>query len=319
MLDRARSIILKEAQALEETAASVGEPFRSAVELLFQCQGRIIVTGVGKAGLVGRKVSATLASTGAPSYFLHPADGLHGDLGMVMPQDVVLALSYRGQSDDVLRIIPYLKHFNVPLIAMTSNLRSELARHATIVLLLPHVEEACPMGLVPTASSTAMLALGDALAICLLEQHGFTSTQFAMLHPSGGLGKRLLLRVADVVPGDAVNPVIPASSSFKQMIIIMTSTNRGAVSVVGTDGRIVGILTDGDLKRALTRDDYSFSLPVSAIMTRNPVTTTPDTLGISALDLMEQRKTTVLPVVDANGIPLAMLNIHDLIRAGITT
>jgi arabinose-5-phosphate isomerase len=319
IVERGRAIIRQEAQALLEAADYLDERFAQAVLRLFRCRGRIVVTGVGKAGLVGRKISATFASTGAPSVFLHPADGLHGDLGMVTPDDVVLALSNRGQSDDVLRIIPYLKHYRIDLVAMTSNESSELARHADYLVLIPRLREACPHGLAPTSSSTAMLAVGDAIAIVLLELHGFDESQFALVHPSGALGKRLLTRVADVLPPDGANPVIRQGESFKQLLIEMTASNRGAVSVTDDEGRLVGIVTDGDIKRILTRSGYRMTMTVGEIMTHDPVTTRMDALAVRALAQMEKRRTTVLPVVDDRGAPLALVHIHDLIRAGITS
>jgi arabinose-5-phosphate isomerase len=317
LIERGRRIVRQEAEALSALADSIDESFARAVKRLLAVRGRIVVTGVGKAGNVGRKVAATLASTGAPSVFLHPAEGVHGDLGMVTPDDVALAFSNRGQSDEVLRIVPYLKHFKIDLIAVTSNDRSELARQADILLLIPAVEEACAYVHAPTCSTTAMLAMGDALAVALLEERGFGPEDFALLHPAGALGRRLLIRVGDVIDRER-NPVVGEEATFKDAFLELTDKNAGAVSVTNGEGRLVGIMTDGDVKRILTRSGYRLDLPVVDVMTRDPLTTAPETMGVKALDLMEGKKTTVLPVVDAEHRPIAMLHIHDLIRAGIT-
>ena len=318
LIARGRRIVQKEAEALSALADSIGDSFDRAVRRLRACEGRIVLTGVGKSGNIARKVAATLASTGAPSMFLHPADGVHGDLGMVTPRDVVLALSHHGQSDEVLRIVPYLKHFKIDLIAVTGNEGSELARHAEILLLLPPIEEACRLVHAPTCSTTAMLALGDALAVTLLEMRGFGPEEFAVLHPAGALGKRLLIKVADLMHGGDENAVAPADSNLKDIVIELTSKNLGAVSITGEDGRLVGIVTDGDVKRILIESDYRLDVLTSDVMTRAPTTTTPDMMSVKALDLMEERKTFVLPVVDGDGRPIAMLRMHDLILAGIT-
>jgi arabinose-5-phosphate isomerase len=314
--ERGRRVVRQEAAALGALAEAIGESFERAVVRMRDCGGRIVVTGVGKAGNIARKVAATLSSTGTPSIFIHPADGQHGDLGMITKDDVALAFSNRGQSDEVLRIVPYLKHFKIDLIAVTSNEKSELARHADILLLIPEAEEACSYVHAPTCSTTAMLALGDALAVTLLEERGFGADDFAILHPSGALGRRLLLKVSDVMR--AGNPVVGEDASFKDAIIELTSENLGAVSVVDGGGKLVGIVTDGDLKRILVGADYRLEVSVAEVMTRDPMTTSPDMLGVKALDLMERKKTTVLPVVDGEHRPVAMLHMHDLIQAGIT-
>ncbi len=315
---RGRRVVVKEAEALTALADAIGESFERAVERMRACEGRIVLTGVGKAGNIARKVTATLASTGTPSVFLHPADGLHGDLGMVTPSDVVLAFSNQGQSDEVLRILPYLKHFKVDLIAVTSNERSELARHATILLLLPGTEEACSYVHAPTCSTTAMLALGDALAVTLLEMRGFGPEDYALNHPAGALGKRLLIKVSDLMHTGEDNAVAPLDAGFKDVVIELTSKNLGAVSITDAAGKLVGIVTDGDLKRILVQSDYRLDVQTADAMTVDPLVTTPETMGVKALDLMEERKTFVLPVVDEEHRPVAMIRMHDLIQAGIT-
>jgi arabinose-5-phosphate isomerase len=318
LIERGRKIIRQEAAALAALADALGESFEQAIRTFLACEGRIVVTGVGKAGNIARKVSATLASTGTPAMFLHPADGLHGDLGMVTPADVALAFSNMGQSDEVLRIVPYLKHFKIPLVAVTSNEQSELARLADILLLIPETEEACSYVHAPTCSTTAMLALGDALAVTLLEQRGFTPNDFALRHPGGALGKRLLLRVADVMHGGDENPVVLENAGFKDVVIELTGKNMGAVSVTDASGRLIGIVTDGDLKRILAQTDYRLDVNTTDVMTRDPMSATPDMMGVTALGLMEDRSTYVLPVVDEDGHPVAMLRLHDLIQAGLT-
>jgi len=318
LIARGRRIVEQEAEALSALAASLDASFEQAVNRLFGCEGRIVLTGVGKSGNIARKVAATLASTGAPSMFLHPADGVHGDLGMVTPRDVVLAFSHRGQSDEVLRIVPYLKHFKIDLLAVTANPHSELARLADILLPVPETEEACRYVHAPTCSTTAMLALGDALAVTLLEMRGFGPEEFALLHPAGALGRRLLIRVADLMHAGDENAVVPVDASFRDVLIELTSKNLGAVSVTDAEGRLAGIVTDGDLKRILVRSDFRLEVRTEDVMTRDPTTTTPEMMGVKALDIMEERKTFVLPVVDPEGRPVAMLRMHDLIQAGIT-
>ena len=317
-IERGRDVVRREADALATLAESLGESFGAAVARLERCAGRVVVTGVGKAGLVARKIAATLASTGAPAFYLHPADGLHGDLGMVTPNDVVIAFSNRGQSDEVLRILPYLLHFKIDLIAVTANAKSDLAKHAAITIVLPPLEEASPYVLAPTCSTAAMMALGDALAVTLLDRRGFGPDDFALRHPSGALGKRLLIKVGDVVDPENENPIVASTATVRETLNELMSYNLGAVSVVGEGGVLVGIVTDGDLKRMLMRPDFSLDQAIGEVMTPSPRTTSPDTMGVTALDQMESKRTYVLPVVSADGRPVAMLTNHHLIRAGIT-
>jgi arabinose-5-phosphate isomerase len=318
LVERGRRIVRQEAQALAALADGIDGSFAKAVERLLASRGRIVVTGVGKAGNIARKVAATLTSTGAPSVFLHPADGVHGDLGMVTPDDVVLAFSNSGQSDEILRIVPYLKHFKIDIVAVTSNERSELARHADVLLRLPSIEEASAFVHAPTCSTTAMLALGDALAVTMLEERGFRPEDYAIIHSGGTLGRRLLLKVSDVMRDGDENPVVEESASLRDTVGELAGKNQGAVSIVDGAGKLVGIVTDGDVKRILARSDYRLEGRIVDVMTRDPIATTPETMGVKALDVMETRRITVLPVVDGEHRPMAILHIHDLIQAGLT-
>lgn len=323
ILDVARAAIRQEAAALDRMAAGLGTGFAQAVEMMLACQGRVVLTGIGKAGNIARKIAATLASTGTPAFFMHPADAVHGDLGMVTPDNVVIALSHSGKSDEVLQLIPYLKHFKIPLIAVTGNAQSELARQADVVLCTLVTEEACPLNLAPTTSTTAMLAMGDALAVALLNRRDFKPEQFAIFHPSGILGRRLLIKVGDLMHTGEGNPVVPQDRSLKEGILEMTSKGLGATSIVDGDGRLMGILTDGDMRRILEQGDFDLNRPLIEVLKSirkriaTPRTTSPDSQGITAFGIMEEFKITVLPVVDESGKPVGMIHLHDLIRAGI--
>lgn len=318
LLDRAKRVLDIEAGAILEIKGKLNEQFERAVDLIYNCQDRLVLTGVGKSGIIARKIAATLASTGTPAFYMHPAEGIHGDLGMITPKNVVLAISYRGNTEEILRLVPYFKHFKIKLITMTGNPESELARNSDVVLDIGIKEEACPLGLSPTASTTAALALGDALAIVLLEKRNFKAEQFAVLHPGGSLGKRLLIKVGDLMHSGEQNPVVSKDKSLKEAIIEMTSKGLGSTSIVDEAGNIVGILTDGDLRRILQAGKYGLETPVEKVMIHSPKTTTKDALGIKAIDIMEQYNITVLPVIDAENHPIAMIHIHDLIKAGIT-
>ncbi|GAB4322121.1 MAG: KpsF/GutQ family sugar-phosphate isomerase [Candidatus Sumerlaeia bacterium] len=323
--EAARAAIRQEAAALERMAAGLGAEFERAVDILFACAGRVVLTGVGKAGLVARKIAATLASTGTPAFFIHPADAVHGDLGMVTPDSVMIALSHSGQSDEVLRLIPYLKHFKIPLIVITGNGQSELARQADVVLITFVTEEACPLNLAPTTSTTAMMALGDALAIALLTRRDFKPEHFAIFHPSGVLGRRLLLKAADLMHSGRANPVIGEDRTLKEGILEMTSKGLGITSITDSQGRLTGVLTDGDMRRILEQGEVDLNRSLRDVLAglrkriSSPRTTSPDSLAVKALDIMEEFKITALPVVDEQERPIGMLHLHDLIRAGITT
>lgn len=325
-LKRAQQVLRDEAEALLRLAERIGEPFHAAVEAILACRGRVVLTGMGKHGIVARKIAATLASTGTPAFYMHPAEGAHGDLGMISPDDLVIAVSNSGNTDEVLGCIPYFKRNHNVLIAMTGRLDSELARHADIVLDIGVEREVCPLNLAPTTSTTVALAMGDALAVVLLERRGFNAEDFALRHPSGTLGKRLLLKVADLIKPDR-NPIISQDARFEEAIEEITSKQCGAVSVVDAEGCLVGIITDGDLRRIFQREARQgtrtvaevLNRPVSALMTRNPMFVSKETLAAKALNMMEDgpRKIFVLPVVDEAKRPIGMLHLHDLVSAGV--
>ncbi len=317
----ARDVITAEAEALRALAASLdGATFGRAVDLLLACKSQVVVTGMGKSGHIAAKIAATLASTGTPAFYLHPAEALHGDLGMVTAQNVVLAFSQSGATDEIVNILPYLKTLRVPLVAITGNVQSLLAQHADLVLLSSIESEACPLNLAPTNSTTAQLALGDALAIALMKRRGFTSEDFAMRHPLGALGRRLLVRVSDLMHRGEANPIIGEDEPLHVAINRMTGLRLGAVSIIDHHGQLIGIFCDGDLRRLFERlqGKVDAKLPIRDFMIRNPKHVHPDTLGVKCVDLMETHKITIMPVIDDERRPVGMIHLHDLIRAGIT-
>lgn len=317
LLARARHFIDLEARAVAGLASVLDERFTRAIELLLHVKGRVVTTGMGKAGLVAHKVSATLASTGTPALFLHPAEAIHGDLGMVTGDDVVIAFSHKGQTEEVLRIIPYFKHRRVSLIAVTSNAASELARQSDVALVLAIDKEACPHNLAPTSSTTAMMALGDTLALVLLEARGFTPEDYAVFHPGGSLGKRLLTKVADLMHAGDDNPVVREDAPLLEAITVMTSKKLAATSVAAADGRLVGFFSDGDLRRYLMQGQPDMARPMRDLMTRSPKVVPPDMMAVRALEILREHKIIELPVVDADHRPVGMIHLHDITRAGI--
>lgn len=311
-----------EADAIRETARRVrrGEIER-ALELLAACRGKVVVVGVGKSGNVAQKIAATLTSTGTPSVYLHPSDALHGGLGVVAREDTVIVVSNSGETDEILSMLPFLKHREVPLIAIVGNLQSSLAARADVRLDASVTREACPLNLAPTTSTTVALALGDALALTLMQYKQLTPEEFALNHPAGRLGKRLLLKVGDLMHGGAQNPHVPRDATLIEAVHAISRGGLGAVNVVDDAGRLEGVITDGDLRRALERgrlEDLA-ALTCDAIMTPQPVVTTPDALAYAALQLMENRPSqiAVLPVVDGAGICVGLLRLHDIIRSGL--
>jgi arabinose-5-phosphate isomerase len=308
----ARKVLEIESRAILELLPRIDASFDGAVEILLACAGRVVVTGMGKSGLIGQKVSATFASTGTPSLFLHPAEAIHGDLGRIVKGDAVLAISYSGDTGEILALVPQVKRLGSPLLAMTGQPRSALAAAADVHLDVSIREEACPLGLAPTASTTAALAMGDALAMALVERRGFTVDDFAVLHPGGRLGKKLL-RVEDVMhTGDAV-PRVKADTPMKDVLFEMTRKRLGLTTVVDGDGRLVGMISDGDLRRQMERHGYTL-LDKSAgeCMTRDPVVIGRRELATAALDVMEVRKITSLLIVDGRGAVDGVLHLHDL-------
>ena len=317
-LKQAREVLLLEAECVKRQADLIGDDFVKAVEMIINCQGRVVVTGMGKSGLVGRKISATLSSTGTPSFFLHPGEGVHGDLGMVTSSDIVIAISQSGEVDEVLALLPTLKIIGTPIIAITGSKNSSLAANSDLVLLVEVEREACTLGLAPTASTTATLALGDALAVVLLNARNFSAEDFALFHPGGALGRRLLLTVERLMHTGEENPIITQDKVIRDALIVMTSKgNHGAAVVVDEKGVLTGIITDGDLRRILNKYQEPLMLPIDQVMTRNPRTVRKEKLAAEAMHIMEEKKITVLPVVDSEGHPIGIIHLHDIIQ-GLT-
>ncbi|WP_199098616.1 KpsF/GutQ family sugar-phosphate isomerase [Dyella sp. ASV21] len=314
----ARTVIATEAAAIRALEPRIGPEFVEACRLIMGCAGRVVVTGMGKSGHVGRKIAATLASTGTPAFFVHPGEASHGDLGMILPQDVVLALSNSGETDEVLFILPVIKRQGIPLIAITGNARSSLADQAEVHLDASIAAEACPLGLAPTASTTAALVMGDALAIALLEARGFTSEDFARSHPAGSLGRRLLLHISDVMHTGEGIPAVAPNATLTQALMEMTRKHLGMTAVIDADRRLLGVFTDGDLRRALDDDGVDLrGATVAELMTRGPKTIGADKLAIEAAQLMEKHQIHALLVVNDQQQVVGALNIHDLLRARV--
>ncbi|NLY75533.1 MAG: KpsF/GutQ family sugar-phosphate isomerase [Firmicutes bacterium] len=317
-LRQAKEVLLLEAECVKRQAEILGEDFVKAVEMIIRCRGRVVVTGMGKSGLVGRKISATLASTGTPSFFLHPGEAIHGDLGMVTPSDIVIAISQSGEVDEVLAILPTLKILGTPIISITGSKTSSLAENSDLVIVVEVEKEACPLGLAPTASTTAALALGDALAVALLKARNFKPEDFALFHPGGALGRRLLLTVEKLMHTGERNPIITKDRQVRDALIVMTTHgNHGAAVIVDENCVLTGIITDGDLRRILNKYREPLNLPVEQVMTHNPRTITKDKLAAEAMHIMEAKNITVLPVVDAANRPIGIIHLHDVIK-GLT-
>ena len=313
----AREVLNIEADALRSMAQRLEDSFLAAVELVLACTGRVIVTGIGKSGHIGCKIAATLASTGTPSFFMHPAEAAHGDLGMVTTSDVILALSNSGESDEVIALLPALKRKGIPIIAMTGRPQSTLAREASVHLDAAVDKEACTLGLAPTTSTTAALALGDALAVTLLDARQFRPEDFALSHPGGSLGRRLLVHIRDVMhSGDAL-PVVPLGTSLKDALLEMTRKGLGMTAVLAADGTLAGIFTDGDLRRTLDRSLDLAGLSIDDVMHPQPRTIAANLLATEAAKEMELRKINGLLVVDEHGRLIGALNMHDLLKAGV--
>jgi arabinose-5-phosphate isomerase len=318
LLQRAADVLRTESNGILSIIEYLDESFVRAVELLQCCRSKVVVTGVGKSGLICRKIAATLASTGTPSFFLHSGDALHGDLGMVMKGDVILAVSKSGETDEILKLLPHFKQHGLKLIVITGNPESTLAKAGDVVLNVRVKDEACPMGLAPTSSTTAALALGDALAVVLLEQKGFNQEDFASRHPGGTLGRRLLLRVEDLmVRGDQL-PLVQEETLVKDALFEITAKRLGVTGVADVEGKLVGVITDGDLRRGLESRGQILDLNAREIMTRNPKTIPADTLATEAVSVMERFSITSLFILD-NGSkkPLGVVHLHDLVKAGI--
>lgn len=320
MIEEAKKILEEESQGISILAENLGENFTKIIELILNSKGRVIIIGLGKSGLIGQKIAATLSSTGTPSFFIHASEALHGDIGMIDKEDVTIVISNSGETEELIEIIPFLKRKGIKIICLTNNPNSKLAICSDVFIDMKVKKETGELGLVPTTSSTVTLALGDAIAMCLLKKRNFKLEDYALLHPSGSLGKKLLWKVDDVMHKGNENPIINEKSSMKEAIIEITSKQLGAISIVNDNGNLVGIITDGDLRRSLEKycGDL-FNKKIGDIMTKNPTSILKGKLGTEALHLMEDRPSqiSVLPVIDKNKKVIGMIRIHDLIRAGI--
>lgn len=312
-----RETIAIEAEALTALVERIDDNFRRACELILATQGRVVVVGMGKSGHIGGKIAATLASTGTPAFFVHPGEASHGDLGMITPVDLVLAISNSGETDEILVILPIIKRMGVKLVALTGTPDSTIAGQADAVLYCGVAKEACPLNLAPTASTTATLAMGDALAVALLKYRGLTREDFARAHPAGSLGRRLLLYVSDVMHSGKDLPVVAETATLREALLEMTSKGLGMTAIVDADNRLAGVLTDGDLRRLLQRNVDVYRAVVADVMTRNPQTTTADRLAAETIELMRTRKINGLIVIDADRNVVGALNMHDLLRRRI--
>ncbi len=315
--NKIKELLKKEAHAVEAIAEKLDENIDRALEFILNCKGKVVVTGMGKTGIIGRKISATFASTGTPSIFLHPAEAIHGDLGMVDSTDLVMMISNSGQTSELIEIFPYFKGKNIPVICLSGNLNSTLGKMSDAVIDIGVPKGFEPLGLVPMSSTTTALAMGNALATIVLQEKKFCHDDFALLHPGGIIGKRLLLAVHDVMHQGEENPIISDDATFKEAILEMTSKGLGCVSIINEHGTLAGIITDGDLRRIFQHFENPFHEKVHLLMTKDPKVIKPDTSGIEALEVMETYSITMIPVVDEDHKPIAMLHMHDLIRAGI--
>lgn len=311
-----------ESEAIAQTATRLDEnQVRKVVELLANCEGKVVILGVGKSGIIGQKIAATMTSTGTAALYLHPSDALHGSLGIVQGDDVVMVLSNSGETDELVAMLPYLKNRGVPMVAIVGNLNSTLARRADAVIDASVDKEACPLNLAPTTSTTVALAIGDALAMTVMKVKGLTSDDFAVNHPAGRLGKRLTLRVADLMHCNGENPTITSGSSWVDVVRAISNGGLGAVCVVDADGHLAGIITDGDLRRAIERTSHELLAKLTGddFMTRKPVVATPELLAFDALRLMEDRprQISVLPVIDQDGKCVGLIRVHDIVRSGL--
>jgi arabinose-5-phosphate isomerase len=316
-LDLAKQVLAIEAEAIQSLSARLGSTFLEAVALLLNCKGRVVVSGIGKSGHIARKIASTMASTGTPAYFVHPAEASHGDIGMIARDDVLIALSNSGESEELLTILPLLKRQGARLIAITGNAGSSLAREADVHLDARVDKEACPLNLAPTASTTAALALGDALAVALLDAKGFGAEDFARSHPGGALGRRLLTHVRDVMRTGGEIPSVPDSAGFSEAMLEMSKKGMGMTAVLDAAGRVIGVFTDGDLRRTLAQVEDIKAARIVDIMTRNPRTIGADKLAVEAVQIMEERNINQLLVVTGEGQLVGALNMHDLFRAKV--
>lgn len=313
----AKQTIRSELDALADIANKIGDSFAKACELIMQCNGRVVVTGIGKSGHIAKKIAATLASTGTPSFFVHPAEASHGDLGMITKHDLVLVLSNSGNSPEILSLLPVFARRQTDIISVCGNHQSPLAKAATINLDIYVAKEACPLDLAPTTSTTAQLVMGDAIAVALLEARGFTADDFAHFHPGGALGKRLLLRVGDVMRDGEDMPCVNGATLVADALAIMSQKGLGMTAVIDDTKALLGVFTDGDLRRCMTKNINIQATPIKDVMTPSPLTVTLDSLAAKALTLMEKHKVTTLIAADEVGVPKGVIHMHDLLREGL--
>jgi len=316
-LKRAKEVLEIEAAAIKALKPRINKNFQTALNLILKAKGRVVVSGMGKTGIIGQKFSATLASTGTPSLFLHSAEAIHGDLGKVRSDDVVIILSNSGQGEEMRQLLPLLKKLGSKIICLTGNIKSLLAKYSDVVLDVSVKKEACPLGLAPTASTTAALAMADALAVCLLEIKGFKEKDFAFYHPGGLLGKKLLLQVGDLMRTGKGNPVVKETQKVSEVLVKITHSRAGSAAVVNKQGRLTGIFTDGDLRRHLETDPLLTRRKVKDVMTKKPTVVRPDMLAQEAMRILKDKKIDELPVVDGKGRPAGLLDVQDLLRAGL--
>lgn len=319
--EQAKRVLKIEADAVAALIGRIDESFEQAIDIILGCRGRVVVTGMGKSGLIGKKIAATLISTGTPAQFLHPAEGIHGDLGMVTRGDMVIAISNSGETEEIAKMLPSFKRLGIKIIALTGNLKSTLAKNSDVVIDVGVQEEACPLGLAPTASTTATLAMGDALAVALLDKRGFNEKDFASFHPGGTLGKRLLLRVADLMHTGAAIPMVSEETVIKDAIYEISSKKMGMTSVLRADGRLVGVISDGDLRRWMEKTEKTgeklLSKKTGEVMTRNPRIISKDALAAEAVAIMEKHSITCLIITDHEKKPEGVIHLHDLLKAGV--
>ena len=316
-LDEGKRVLAIEARAVQALIDRLDDQFDKAVDLLFGCKGKVVVSGMGKSGLVGQKIAATMASTGTPAFFLHPAEGIHGDLGMLGRADVVIAISNSGETQEIIQLLPSVERMGIPVVAMTGRMASTLAKHSEVALDVSVSEEACPMGLAPTASTTATLAMGDALAVALLQKRGFRQEDFAQFHPGGTLGRRLLVRVKDLMHSGDELPQVAESVAGPTAMLEMTAKKLGMTTVIDGSGKLAGIITDGDLRRFIQRGGDFVRATAGELASRNPKSIGPDDLAAKAVEIMERHSITTLVVTEGDRKIVGVIHLHDLLKNGI--
>lgn len=316
-IQKAKEVIAIEAKAIRDLSGRIGRDFLAAVDLISQCKGRVVVAGMGKTGIIGRKIAATLSSTGTPSLWMHSTEAIHGDLGQVTRQDIVVIISNSGETEEIKKLLPFIKKIGSKTIAMTGNTRSTLAKHADVVLDVSVEKEGCPLGLAPMASTTATLVMGDALAACLIVRKGFKKEDFAFYHPGGTLGRQLLLKVEDIMRKGTHLPKVQEHMKVKDVLLAITHARCGSACIVNKNGKFVGIFTDGDLRRQIELDSHVLQRRVSEVMTRKPITILKDKLAAEAFNILKERKIDELPVLDGRRRLVGLLDVQDLLKAGL--